>query len=523
MLLENLGSTSWNGWTLLWTFGGNQQITNLWNGVVSQSGQTVQVTNATWNGTVAAGSNTRIGFQASYSGANAIPNAFQINGIPCNDAGPLPTVTHTVLPSATHTPLPTATNTVQATATSTPTVTPINTVPPVPTNTPTVSPTPITGAACQVLYQVSNQWQDGFTADVTVLNLSSTAWNGWTVAWTFSGNQQITNLWNGIVSQNGQSVQVVNAGWNGTVTAGGSSNFGFQAAYSGANAAPTSFRVNGIPCTPTQAQLAPTPAPVLACSAVYAINNDWGSGFVTTVTLTNQGNVAWHGWTANWDFVGNQQITNLWNGAPTQTGTQVAIANVSWNSMVAPNTSASFGFVGSYSAANPKPTNIVVNGQSCTLSAASAAIAQTQDYVVTLLEPGQDATLRLTRQAETTFTIPGAAIDAAGIALLLPESSAPALPVRAYAVDGIMRLLLVRKADAQLMTLAQPYTLTIHRPMAFTERSQLQQWETDHARWTPIRTTLTTDTLTVQSEQTDSALFALTEVGEATFLPTITR
>jgi len=261
VLLENLGSTPWNSWTLAWSFGGNQQITNLWNGNVNQSGQAVQVTNAAWNGTVAAGSSTRIGFQASYSAANAAPTAFQINGVPCNGADPLPTATNTTtnmaMPSATntpiatathtppHTPTPSPTNTVPAIPTHTPTVTPVNTVPPIPT----ASPTPVVGATCQVIYRISNQWQDGFTGDVTVHNLSSTPWNDWTVAWSFAGNQQITNLWNGAVTQSGQAVQVANAGWNGSVAAGGSTNFGFQAAYSGPNAIPTSFRVNGVPCT----------------------------------------------------------------------------------------------------------------------------------------------------------------------------------------------------------------------------------------------------------------------------------
>jgi len=254
VLLENLGSTAWNGWTLVWIFGGNQQITNLWNGNVNQSGQMVQVTNASWNGTVAAGSSTRIGFQAGYSGANDLPTVFQINGVACNGAAPSPTATHTAMPSATHTPVPTATNTPAHTPTYTPTPAPTNTVSP-PTHTPispTASSTPSSSAACQVLYRVSNQWHDGFTGDVTVRNLGNVPWNGWIAAWNFASNQQITNLWNGAVNQSGQAVQVANASWNGTVAAGGSTSFGFQAAYSGPNAVPTSFTVNGVPCTPAE-------------------------------------------------------------------------------------------------------------------------------------------------------------------------------------------------------------------------------------------------------------------------------
>ena len=45
---------------------------------------------------------------------------------------------------------------------------------------------------CRVRY-VANSWSNGFTADVTITNTGTTPINGWTLAWTFAGNQQITN------------------------------------------------------------------------------------------------------------------------------------------------------------------------------------------------------------------------------------------------------------------------------------------------------------------------------------------
>ena len=117
------------------------------------------------------------------------------------------------------------------TPTPTPTPTPI----PTPTPTPTPSSPP---GNCVATYQVTNQWGDGFIGGVTVANPGATPINSWTVRWTFPGNQQITNLWNGVLTTSGAAVTVKNVGSNGMIPAGGSVSFGFQAGYSGTNASP---------------------------------------------------------------------------------------------------------------------------------------------------------------------------------------------------------------------------------------------------------------------------------------------
>ena len=96
-------------------------------------------------------------------------------------------------------------------------------------------------------YVVRDQWQTGFVTDVTIIN-NGAALNGWQLTWSFTGNQQITNLWNGTLSQMNQSVRVNDAGFNRNLPTGGSAAFGFQASYSGSNAAPTNFALNGVQC-----------------------------------------------------------------------------------------------------------------------------------------------------------------------------------------------------------------------------------------------------------------------------------
>jgi endo-1,4-beta-xylanase len=101
-----------------------------------------------------------------------------------------------------------------------------------------------------VTYSVTGQWPGGFQAAVHVVNNGSTAVNGWNLTWSFANGQVITQLWSGTVSQSGAAVTVTNASYNGTLNAnGGSADFGFLANWTSANAAPTSFKLNGTTCS----------------------------------------------------------------------------------------------------------------------------------------------------------------------------------------------------------------------------------------------------------------------------------
>jgi cellulose 1,4-beta-cellobiosidase len=85
----------------------------------------------------------------------------------------------------------------------------------------------------------SNDWGSGFTAAVTITNSGSTALSNWKVTWTWAGSQTITNSWNANVSTSSKTVTATNLSYNGSIAAGGNTSFGFQATYSGSNAAPT--------------------------------------------------------------------------------------------------------------------------------------------------------------------------------------------------------------------------------------------------------------------------------------------
>jgi Glycosyl hydrolase family 12/Cellulose binding domain len=122
---------------------------------------------------------------------------------------------------------------------------------PSPSPSPTASPSPTGGGggggACRVTY-APQQWPGGFTANVTIANTGGAAVNGWTLTFTFPGDQHITSAWNATVSQSGSAVTARNASYNGSVPAGGSTSFGFQGTWASNNSSPTGFSLNGTAC-----------------------------------------------------------------------------------------------------------------------------------------------------------------------------------------------------------------------------------------------------------------------------------
>ena len=71
--ISNTGTVATKTWKATWTWGGNQAIVNSWNAVVTSSGTAVTAVNQAYNNVIAGGGNTTFGFQASFSGTNAVP------------------------------------------------------------------------------------------------------------------------------------------------------------------------------------------------------------------------------------------------------------------------------------------------------------------------------------------------------------------------------------------------------------------------------------------------------------------
>jgi hypothetical protein len=213
---------------------------------LSSWGSTYDGTNDWWHSSLA--------IPASYTDWPSVPAYVSASRVWGSEPVSGPTSTSTRTPTATattitRTPTQTATVTNTPLITNTPTRTPTVTATRTVTSTPTVTFTPPVGTGCSISYTSQNDWGSGFTANVVITNTGVSAVNGWALAWTFSGNQQITNLWSGSSSQTGQAVVITNLGYNANIPTGGNVSFGFNANYTGTNAKPTSFTLNGAACT----------------------------------------------------------------------------------------------------------------------------------------------------------------------------------------------------------------------------------------------------------------------------------
>ncbi len=152
--------------------------------------------------------------------------------------------------AAISTPTATATPVKKPTPTATPTITPTATATPKPkvTATPTPTAAPKASLSCKVGYKLSSSWPGSFIASLTITNTGTTVIQNWTLVFTFPGDQQIYNGWNGHFAQHDAQVSVTDAGFNATLQPGSSATPGFQAFYRGENHAPTSFSLNGVAC-----------------------------------------------------------------------------------------------------------------------------------------------------------------------------------------------------------------------------------------------------------------------------------
>ena len=196
MTITNNGSTAVNGWTVSFNFDGNQKIANAWNCSFTQNGNSIVLKNVDYNATIPVGGSVTIGFNISYTGTNKAPTNFIVNA--ASSGG---------------------------------------------TDNPVPTPPPSQNKNCSATY-THNDWGTGATVSITIKNNGSTAVNGWTVSFNYTGNQKITNAWNCNYTQNGNSVTLKNVDYNSTIPAGGSITIGFNITYSGTNSIPTNITVN---------------------------------------------------------------------------------------------------------------------------------------------------------------------------------------------------------------------------------------------------------------------------------------
>ncbi|MDQ7907877.1 glycoside hydrolase family 6 protein [Phytohabitans sp. ZYX-F-186] len=101
------------------------------------------------------------------------------------------------------------------------------------------------------------------------------------------------------------------------------------------------------------------------CSVTYSVTGSWNNGFQGNIVIRNVGD-AWSSWNLTFSFANGQTVQQGWGGRFSQSGTQVTVANESWNGSVPNGGSVNPGFIGSHSGTNTNPTSFAVNGVACT-------------------------------------------------------------------------------------------------------------------------------------------------------------
>ncbi|MDD1059922.1 cellulose binding domain-containing protein [Streptomyces cocklensis] len=116
----------------------------------------------------------------------------------------------------------------------------------------TVGVTTSTGTStggCGVGYRVTSSWSGGFQGELVIQNTGTAALDGWTLTFSFTAGQTITQMWGGTAAQSGGAVTVTPADYTRSIPSGGSITVGFLADQGSTNPAPTGFTLNGGACT----------------------------------------------------------------------------------------------------------------------------------------------------------------------------------------------------------------------------------------------------------------------------------
>lgn len=99
-------------------------------------------------------------------------------------------------------------------------------------------------------------------------------------------------------------------------------------------------------------------------SCSFVVENEWNSGFVGKIVISNSGSQVINGWQVGWTFSDDSTVANLWNANFTNTKPYSA-SNLSWNGQIQPNQSVEFGFVGNKASGGGSVPTVNITGSVC--------------------------------------------------------------------------------------------------------------------------------------------------------------
>ncbi len=105
------------------------------------------------------------------------------------------------------------------------------------------------------------------------------------------------------------------------------------------------------------------------CTASYVTRNDWATGFVADVVVTNSGASTVSAWNVTWDYGQSVALTSApWGANVGISGGVVTSTDNGSHPSIAPGATVSFGMSLSYSGTKPTPGVITVSGVNCVVA-----------------------------------------------------------------------------------------------------------------------------------------------------------
>lgn len=101
-----------------------------------------------------------------------------------------------------------------------------------------------------------------------------------------------------------------------------------------------------------------------AARCEYVVQNEWGTGFVAAIRITNDTSTAINGWSVNWAYTDGSKRTGGWN-ANFSGGNPYKATSVGWNDRINPGKSVEIGVQGNKGVANKPAQRPIVTGGVC--------------------------------------------------------------------------------------------------------------------------------------------------------------
>ncbi|MGH3415741.1 MAG: glycoside hydrolase family 48 protein, partial [Actinocrinis sp.] len=242
----------------------------------------------------------------------------------------------------------------------------------------------------------------GFTASVTIKNLGA-AWTNWSLGYSYTGSQRLTNGWSATWSQSGTNVTAANAPWNGSVATNATVTIGANFNYSGTNTNPTVFSINGTVCGGAHT----APAVAITSPAAGATYTAPGTVPLTATASASDGatisTVAYYSGTTLIGSATAAPYAVSWTGVAAGGYSITAVAT---DSLGATTTSAPVGItVSSGPSIVASPTTLTLaQGSTGTFGVTLNAMPTANVTVVVARASGGNTGLSVTAGASLTFT-----------------------------------------------------------------------------------------------------------------------